>query len=384
MDKLCLLLSLLLLGAFGFVNGGKSKEKKVFKVEVIELKTGNISAKFTNYGASVMSIIVPDKNGKPGDIVLGYDSTDAYKNDETYFGNVVGRVANRIRDGRFSLNGKEYQLRPHENGKHLLHGGHGALADAIWEVKKVKKDVADPTVLFSYDSPDGEEGFPGEVKITVRYLLRPDNRLRVTMKAKAIKQATPLNLVQHTYWNLGNHDSGDILSEELQLFANQITPIDNERIPTGKLEPVKGTPYDFLESRVIGSRINQLPGGYDINYVIEGPDDPIRMKKTAIVKDPRTGRVMKLTSNQPGMQFYTGNLLKDVKGKGGVIYKAHAGLCLLTQGFPDAVHHPNFPSIIVSPGKPYKHKMQFKFKIASDKDNKSDGKKSDAKKSDKS
>ncbi|KAL4336069.1 hypothetical protein GQ457_07G002480 [Hibiscus cannabinus] len=402
MDKLCFLLSLLLVFTSGSVNGEKSKHKKDLKAEVFELKTGNMSAKFTNYGASLMSLVVPDKNGKPGDIVLGYDSPDAYKvssintfqrytlrtdrsntvqNDETYFGNVIGRVANRIKDGKFSLNGKEYKLKANDNGKHLLHGGPGALADVIWEVKKVKKNVEDPAILFAYDSPDGENGFPGEVKITVRYLLRSDNRMRITMKAKSLKQATPLNLAQHTYWNLGNHDSGDILSEEVQIFASKYTPVDNELIPTGKLESVKGTPYDFLESKVIGSRIKELPKGYDINYAIEGPDDPIKMKKTAMVKDEKTGRVMKLTSNQPGVQFYTGNLIKDVKGKGGVVYKAHAGLCLMTQGFPDALHHPNFPSIIISPEKPYKHKMLFKFTIASDKDKKSDDKKSDDKKS---
>ncbi|GMJ04172.1 PATERNALLY EXPRESSED GENE 9 [Hibiscus trionum] len=379
MNKLCFLLSFLLVLTSGFVNGGKSKDKKDLKAEVFELKTGNMSAKFTNYGASLMSLVVPDKNGKPGDIVLGYDSPDAYSNDETYFGNVIGRVANRIRDGKFSLDGKEYQLKPNDNGKHMLHGGSGSLADVIWEVKKIKKDVEDPTILFAYDSPDGENGFPGEIKITVRYLLRSDNRMRVTMKAKSLKQATPVNLAQHTYWNLGNHDSGDILSEEIQIFASQFTPVDDELIPTGKLESVKGTPYDFLESRVIGSRIKEVPKGYDINYAIEGPNDPIKMKKTAMVKDEKSGRVMKLTSNQPGVQFYTGNLLKDVKGKGGVVYKAHAGLCLVTQGFPDAVHHPNFPSIIISPEKPYKHKMLFKFTIASDKDKKSDEKKSEEK-----
>ncbi|KAE8724849.1 aldose 1-epimerase-like [Hibiscus syriacus] len=375
MDKVCFLLSLLLVVASGVVNGVRSEDKKDSKVEVFELKAGNISAKFANYGASLMSLVIPDKNGKPGDIVLGYDSPDAYKDDETYFGRVVGRVANRIRDGRFSLNRKEYQLKPNVNGKHMLHGGPGALADVIWEVKKIKEDANVPTILFTYDSPDGENGFPGKVKFSVRYLIRSDLRFRVTMKAKPIKEATPLNLVQHTYWNLGNHDIGDILSEEIQIFASEITPVDNEQIPTGKLQPVKGTPYDFIEPRVIGSRIKELPGGYDINYVIEGPDDPVKMKKIATVKDPRSGRVMRLTSNQPGLQFYTGNLIKDVKGKGGAVYKAHAGLCLTTQGFPDAVHHPNFPSIIVSPGKPYKHKMLYKFSMASDEEKKPEGKK---------
>ncbi|KAE8682384.1 Detected protein of unknown function [Hibiscus syriacus] len=260
---------------------------------------------------------VPHHKSKPGDIVLGYDSPDAYKS----------RIESEM---EIFIECKEYQLKPSENGK----------KQASWWPRNNGSCYLGR--------------FPGEVKVTVRYLIRSDHRFKVTMKAKALKQATPLNLVQHTYWNLGNHDSGDILSEEIQIFASEITPVDNGHIPTGT--------SGRLRHKVI-------------NYVIEGPDDPVKMKKTATVKDPRLGRVMKLTSNQPGVKFYTGNLINDVKGKRGVVYKAHAGLCLLTQGFPDAVNHPNFPSIIVSPGKPYKHKMLYKFSIAPDKNKKSDGKK---------
>ncbi|KAE8694329.1 3-dehydroquinate synthase-like [Hibiscus syriacus] len=299
MNKLCLLFSLLLVVAFGFVNGGKLEydiDKSKEKIGIYELKNGNMSVKFTNWGATIMSLVIPDKHGKRGDIVLGYDT-----NDTTFFGSVVGRVANRIGGARFSLNGAQYKL-PKNDGNNTLHG------------------------------------FPGEIRVTVRYLLRSDNRLRVTMKARALKKATPVNLAQHTYWNLGNHDSGDILSEEIQLFASRFTPVDEHLIPTGVLSTVRGTPYDFLKPRTIGSRIRELGKGYDINYA--------------------------------GVQFYSGNLIKREKGKGGFIYKPHAGLCLETQGFPDALNHQNFPSQIISPGKPYKHKMLFKFLTA--KDNKSD------------
>ncbi|GMI99210.1 hypothetical protein like AT3G47800 [Hibiscus trionum] len=365
MNKLCFLFSLLLVA----VNGekieyhiGKSKEK----IGIYELKNGNMSVKFTNWGATIMSLVIPDKHGKPGDVVLGYDRVKDYKNDTTYFGSVVGRVANRIGGAKFSLNGAQYKL-PKNEGNNTLHGGPKGFADVVWKVRKIKNESEDPTILFGYDSKDGENGFPGEIRVTVRYLLRSDNRLRVTMKARALKQATPVNLAQHTYWNLGNHNSSDILSEEIQIFASRFTQVDTHLIPTGVLSTVRGTPYDFLKPQTIGSRISELQKGYDINYVIDGPNDPVKLKKTAIVRDKKSGRMMKLYTNQPGMQFYTGNSIKREKGKGGFVYKTHAGLCLETQGFPDAVNRPNFPSQIISPGKPYKHKMLFKFLIAKEK-----------------
>ncbi|KAK8586865.1 hypothetical protein V6N13_085884 [Hibiscus sabdariffa] len=365
MNKLCFFFSLLLVAVDGETieyNIGKSKEK----IGTYVLKNGNMSVKFTNWGATIMSLIIPDKHGKPGDVVLGYDTVKDYKNDTTYFGSIVGRVANRIEGARFSLNGAQYKL-PKNDGNNTLHGGPKGFADVIWKVRKIKNDSKDPTILFGYDSKDGENGFPGELRVTVRYLLRSENRLRVTMKARALKRATPVNLAQHTYWNLGNHNSSDILSEEIQIFASHFTPVDTHLIPTGMVSTVRGTPYDFLRSQTIGSRIKELQKGYDINYVIDGPHDPVKLKRTAIVKDKKSGRTMKLYTNQPGVQFYTGNMIKREKGKAGSVYKAHAGLCLETQGFPDAVNRPNFPSQIISPGKTYKHKMLFKFLIAKEK-----------------
>lgn len=203
-------------------------------------------------------------------------------------------------------------------------------------------------------------GFPGDLSVTVGYTLVGDKQLRVTMKAKALNKATPVNLAQHTYWNLGGHNSGDILSEEIQIFASYFTPVDSQLIPTGHIVSVKGTPYDFLKPHIVGSRIDKLPHGYDINYVLEAGSGN-KMKKVAVVHDKKSGIVMKLTTNQPGVQFYTANSLKNVKGKGGFVYQPHAALCLETQAFPDSVNHPNFPSTIVNPGETYKHHMVFKF-----------------------
>lgn len=242
-----------------------------------------------------------------------------------------------------------------------------------------------PNITFSYHSFDGEQGnqtlltslkiyiclcqymkvhcvagFPGDLISSVTYALTGRNQLRITMKAKALNKATPVNLVNHAFWNLGNHDSGDILGEMVQIMGSQITVVDSQNIPTGEFASVKGTPYDFLEPRSVGSRINQLPKGYDINYVLDG-ERGRKMKLAAIVHDNRSGRVMELFTNAPGLQFFTANSLKDVKGKGGFVYQAHAGLCLETQAFPDSVNHPNFPSTIVTPEKPYDHRMLFKF-----------------------
>lgn len=180
------------------------------------------------------------------------------------------------------------------------------------------------------------------------------------MKARALNKPTPVNLAQHAYWNLGGHNSGDILSNEIQIFGSHITTVDSNLIPTGKIAPVKGTPYDFLKPYIIGSKIKDLPSGYDINYVLDGVAGH-EMKRAAVVHEKKSGRVLELLTNAPGLQFYTGNFLKDVKGKGGYVYQQHGALCLETQAFPDSVNHPNFPSTIVSPGKPYRHYMLFKF-----------------------
>ncbi|GMJ09317.1 PATERNALLY EXPRESSED GENE 9 [Hibiscus trionum] len=343
--------------------GSTTASARMEKVGIYELKKGEMSVKFTNWGATIVSLTLPDKYGKVGDIVLGYDSVKEYMNDTSYMGSIAGRVGNRISGAEFTLNGVHYKLNPNE-GNNTLHGGIVGFSDVVWKVKEYKKDGDAPFIVFSYNSYDGEEGFPGALKVTVAYTLHPGNGVTVKMKAKALNKATPVNLIQHTYWNLGNHNSGDILSEQVQIFGSHYTPVDSEAIPTGEIAPVKGTPYDFLKPHIVGSRINKLiTTGYNINYVIDGV--PGKLKKTAVVRDNKSGRVMELFTNQPGLQFYSAKFLKDVKGKGGYVYQPYGALCLETQAFPDAVNHPNFPSSIVYPGKDYNHVMLFNFSISS-------------------
>ena len=197
----------------------------------------------------------------------------------------------------------------------------------------------------------------------VTYKIDYDYVFSVSMRAVPRNKPTPVNLAQHTYWNLGGHDSGTILKHSVQIFASHFTPVDKNLIPTGKIAPVEGTPYDFRKPMTSASRIDQLPGGYDINYVLDSPTDVQGVRKVAIVEDCESGRVLELWANQPGVQFYTGNFLKDEKGKGGHHYKQHDGLCLETQDFPDAVNHPNFPREVYSPGEVYKHYMLYKFAL---------------------
>ncbi|XP_010256040.1 PREDICTED: aldose 1-epimerase-like [Nelumbo nucifera] len=329
------------------------------EVGFYDLKDGEISLKVTNYGATILSVIFPDKYGEMADVALGFQKIGDYTNDTIYFGGLVGRVANRIAGAQFTLNGHKYKVVANE-GNNTLHGGHRGFSDVFWTVRKYKPHGSSPYITLSYRSFDGEQGFPGDLDVSVTYKIVGWNKLAVFMKARALNKATPVNLAQHTYWNLAGHNSGDVLGQHVQIFGSHITPVDKELIPTGKIAPVKGTPYDFREKHTVGCRIDQLPNGYDINYVLDGKPHHF-LKKAAMVHDPKSGRMLELWTNAPGLQFYTGNMLKDVKGKDGAIYKVHSGICLETQGFPDSVNHPNFPSQIVTPGKLYKHYMLFKF-----------------------
>lgn len=339
----------------------KKKTGKKGDIGFYVIKRGDVVAKFTNYGATIVSLYLPDKNGKVADVVLGYDTIKEYQTDTTYFGATVGRVANRIGGAKFTLNGTQYKLVANEKGN-MLHGGPKGFGDVVWKVKDYHNEGDTPYITFSYHSADGEEGFPGALEVNQTFTLMSEG-MAVTMKARALNKATPVNIAQHAYWNLGGHNSGNILSNEVQIFGSQITPVDKALIPTGKLTPVKGTPYDFLEPKTIKENMKNLSEGYDINYAVDGNKKGLR--KVAMVFDKKSGRVMQLLSNQPGVQFYTGNYVKNLKGKGGFVYQAHAGLCLETQGFPDSVNHPNFPSQIVKPGKVYLHRMVYKFSTKS-------------------
>ncbi|XP_063938188.1 uncharacterized protein LOC108195018 [Daucus carota subsp. sativus] len=332
------------------------QQNECANIDVYELKRGDFSIKVTNYGATVLSVMLPDRNGKVDDVVLGYDSVKDYSNGTTYFGALVGRVANRIGDARFTLNGVVYHLSAND-GNNTLHGGKTGFSTVIWTVKKF---LYQHHVTFTYNSKDGEDGFPGDVSVEVTYMLIGTNKLALRMKAKPKNKATPINLASHTYWNLAGHNSGDILSHTIQLLASKITPVNKDLIPTGQIVPVAGTAYDFLKAREIGSKILELADGYDINYVLDGTGKK-HFHKAAVVHDSKSGRKMELWTNQPGVQFYTSNMIANVKGKSGSFYQKYAGLALETQGFPDAVNQPNFPSQIVSPGETYEHIMLYRF-----------------------
>lgn len=335
-------------------------------VEYQELKRGDFSVNLTSWGATLLSVILPDNKGHLADVVLGYDVSHTiagYVFDNTSFGAVVGRVANRIAGARFTLNGRVYRLYPN-NGNNTLHGGHRGFANVLWSVKDVQGGDF-PSVTYYYRSFDGEQGFPGNLDVFVTYKITADYELRVEMVANPLDKPTPVNLAQHAYWNLGGHDSGTILSHTVQIFASHVTPTDAALIPTGEIRAVAGTAFDLRQPHTVGSRIAEA-GGYDINYVLDSAapsDGTSGFRKVAVVKEPKSGRVMQLWANQPGVQFYTSNMLRNAVGKGGYVYQQYDGLCLETQGFPNAVNQPNFPSQTVYPGQVYNHTMLFKFSV---------------------
>ncbi|XP_054787256.1 uncharacterized protein LOC129293361 isoform X1 [Prosopis cineraria] len=332
------------------------------KPELFELNNGTMHVLITNVGCAITSLSVPGKDGTLSDVVLGFDSVDPYLNGVApYFGCIVGRVANRIKDGKFTLDGVQYSL-PVNKPPNSLHGGNVGFDKKVWEVIEYKKGET-PSITFKYHSKDGEEGYPGDITVTVTYTLTSKTTLRLDMEGVPKDKPTLLNLAQHTYWNLAGHSSGNILDHSIQIWANHITPVDENTVPTGEIKPVKGTPFDFTSEKRIGDTINQVGIGYDHNYVLEGGDEKEGLKHAAKVRDPSSSRVLNLWTDAPGMQFYTGNYVNGVSGKQGAVYGKHAGLCLETQVFPDAINHPNFPSVVVRPGQKYQHSMLFEFSV---------------------
>lgn len=315
-----------------------------------------------NYGGIIQSIRVPDRNGKSADIVLGHDTAEGYMPNPPYIGAIVGRYANRIANGTFTLDGKTYTL-PKNDGPNTLHGGTTKTFDKVmWESQPLKDKNG---VSFTYLSRDGEEGFPGNLTVTVTYVLTDSDELVIDYDATTDK-ATPINVSQHSYFNLKGEGNGDILDHEILINADKFTPVDKNLIPTGELRPVKGTPFDFTKSTKIGSRIEDkdeqliLGHGYDHNFVISRKGDGLTL--AARVYEPTTGRVMEVSTTQPGVQFYTGNFLDGtVTGKAGHVYKRRYGLCLETQHFPDSPNHPKFPSTILKPGEKFHQETVFKF-----------------------
>ena len=321
-----------------------------------------VQVRAMNYGGIIVSIRVPDRKGEMADIVLGHETAEGYMPNPPYIGAIVGRYANRIANGTFTLDGKTYTL-PKNDGPNTLHGGTKRTFDRVlWDGEALKDKAG---VAFTYLSKDGEEGFPGNLKVKVTYTLNDANELTIDYEA-ATDKATPINVSQHSYFNLAGEGNGDILNHEITINADRFTPVDKNLIPTGELRPVKDTPLDFTSPRKIGERIDDkydqiaLGHGYDHNFVInrKGPG----MVLAARVYEPSSGRVLEVSTTQPGLQFYTGNFLDGtVTGKQGHVYKRRYAFCLETQHFPDSPNHPGFPSTILRPGGTFHEKTVFKF-----------------------
>jgi aldose 1-epimerase len=333
------------------------------KVELYTLTNRNsLEAKIMTFGGVVVSLKVPDRNGNLADIVLGYDNLAGYLQDTSYFGSIIGRYANRIAKGKFTLNGVEYKLATN-NGENHLHGGIKGFDKVVWDgsATKIPNGVR---LKLTYASRDMEEGYPGNLLLTVFYTLTNSNELSVDYRATTDKD-TVLNLTQHSYFNLAGEGTGDILKHELMINANRFTPVDSTLIPTGELRSVSGTPLDFLRPAAIGARIEQqeeqlkLGKGYDHNFVINGRARVMRRAARAFEKS--TGRVMEVWTTEPGMQLYTGNFLDGKPGKGGKPYHFRYGFCLETQHFPDSPNHPKFPSATLRKGARYQSSTIYRF-----------------------
>jgi aldose 1-epimerase len=340
---------------------GKTPDGTEVDLYTLTNKNG-MTAKVMTYGATLTELLVPDSEGKFADVVLGFDNLKGYTDGHPFFGSTAGRVANRIAKGKFTLEGKEYKLATN-NGPNHLHGGLKGFDKVVWKAQQYESKTGDAVgVDLTYVSKDGEEGYPGTLTVSVQYRLTTANELVIHYQATTDK-ATPVNLTNHSYFNLAGQGTGDILGQELVIDADKYTPTDDTLIPTGKIEPVKDTPLDFTKPTAIGKRLGEIkadPVGYDHNFVLRG--DNTKLHPAARVVEPKSGRVMEVLTTEPGVQFYTGNFLSGKeKGKGGAVYKKHAGFCLETQHFPDSVNHPNFPSVILKPGEKFTSTTVYKF-----------------------
>ena len=335
--------------------------REVFKYTLIN-DTG-MKAEVINYGAILTNLYVKDKTGTLADVVLGYDSLEGYVNGRAYFGAIVGRYGNRIAKGKFELDGKEYQLSVNDGVNHL-HGGVVGFSKVLWSAAPVE-DERGPSLKLTYISKDGEQGYPGTVTVSVTYTLTKDNGLEIRYEGRTDKP-TVFNPTHHSYFNLTGDCTKNILGHELMIASDSTTPVGRGLIPTGKLASVVNTPMDFRTLTPIGAHINdkdeqlQLAGGYDHNWVLRGYDKKVR--KVAEVYEPTSGRVLTLFTDQPGLQFYTGNFLDgSAKGKNGVAYKYRTGFCLEAQCYPDSPNEPSFPSAVLRPGSVYHQTTIYQF-----------------------
>jgi aldose 1-epimerase len=333
---------------------------------VVKYKLTNrsgLTAEVINYGASITSLRVPDRNGKMGDVVLGYDALQGYIDGSSYFGAIVGRYGNRIAKGRFQLDGKQYQLATN-NGDNHLHGGIIGFNKVLWDAR-ILSAAAEPSLQLQYVSRDGEEGYPGTVTLKVIYALTNNNELRIDYEGTTDKP-TILNPTQHSYFNLSGDFRSTILNHLLTIEADSFTPVDSGLIPTGEIRSVADTPMDFRTATAIGARINsqdeqlEFGQGYDHNWVLRNGSGSVR--KAAELYDPASGRLMTVFTDQPGLQFYSGNFLDGTdKGKNGIAYQRRTGLCLETQAFPDSPNKPQFPPVTLRPGQVYRQTTIYQF-----------------------
>ena len=336
------------------------------EVDLYTLTNKNgVEAKITNFGGIVVSLKVPDRAGTPGDVVLGFDSLSSYLANNPFFGCLVGRYGNRIAKGKFRIDGVTYKLALN-NGPNHLHGGLKGFDKVVWNAEPFAAGKG-AGLKLTYKSMDGEEGYPGNLDVTVVYTLTDSNALRIDYSAVTDKP-TPCNLTNHSYFNLSAGKSADILGTELTVFADRMTPVDRTLIPTGELRPVDGTALDFRKPAKIGARIDadeeqiRFGGGYDHNFVLNGEAGTLRL--AAVASDSASGRVMEVFTTEPGVQFYTGNFLDgSVTGKNGTVYGRRSGFCLETQHFPDSPNRPEFPSTILKPGETYRTTTLYKFSV---------------------
>jgi aldose 1-epimerase len=334
---------------------GKTADGVTVNEYTITSKNG-VVVKLISRGATLTEWHVPDKNGKMDDVVFGFDDVAGYESKGNgYFGATAGRVANRIAGGKFKVDGKEYNVAKND-GPNALHGGvKRSLDKVVWDGQPFE-NASGQGVVFKYVSPDGEEGYPGKLTTRVTYTLTDKDELKIDYEAVTDK-ATPINLTNHAYFNLSGAGAPTILDHELKLEADRYTPIDDTLIPTGELASVEGTPFDFREFHKIGERVEQLndkPGkGYDHNFVLNNQDGDLALAAT--VREAKSGRVLKVYTTEPGVQFYGGNFLDGVKGKDGKSYPYRSGFCLETQHYPNSVNQPDFPDAVLRPGKTYRH-----------------------------
>jgi len=326
--------------------------------------SNGVVMKVMNYGGIITSLVVPDRNGNMEDVVLGYDSLEGYLKSNPYFGALIGRYGNRIARGKFSLDGKTYTLATN-NGLNHLHGGIKGFDKVFWNIQQQssEKGVA---IRLTYQSKDMEEGYPGNLSVQVTYLLTDRDELEISYEATSDKK-TIVNLTQHTYFNLTG-GKRDILSHELELTANHFLPVDETLIPTGKLQPVENTPFDFRKPVAIGARINENDGqlkagkGYDHCWVLA--KEPGSSEQAAVLYDSLSGRQVTVFTTEPGIQFYSGNFLDgSITGKGGIVYNFRFGLCLETQHFPDSPNKPDFPNVVLEPGSTYRTQTKYSFSV---------------------